>query len=196
MTAMWPWIGFGLFTLLVGFLAFWFGNRRMRALRTTIGRRTAISDEEVVARYFPDGEMTVEVLSFVRQMFATIIGVSSDRLLPDDDLTFFFEELDMVEDFKEWEQKFEIKIDDADAVATKGTLRGIAKLIKDSRPSAFFETLEKSAFVKELEKKFTIPIDDTDLEATRLAVRRAAEVTSVDPLPTDTAGGGSRQASP
>ncbi len=102
--------------------------------------------------------MTLEVLHYVRQWFAREFKVPSDKVLPGDDMAWFFDvaELDMSDEIKEWETRFKIVINQDDAAVRRwSTVRGIATVIKRSVDRhRLADKMKNSPLPAELEKKF------------------------------------------
>jgi hypothetical protein len=103
--------------------------RRGRTYQAELQARAAVSDGELVARFFEDRQMAAVVAVRVRRVFAEQMGYQADRLLPDDDFGFFWAELDAAPLFEALEREFAIVIDPVDAEATPPTIRLVTELV-------------------------------------------------------------------
>jgi hypothetical protein len=104
-------------------------ERRARQFRDELANRQPIDDTDLCRLYF-SADMALEIPGYVRQSLATEMGYSAAKILPDDDLMFFWRDVDLVDVVRDWEGKFGIRITQEDASsAAKCTVRSFAELI-------------------------------------------------------------------
>jgi len=103
--------------------------RRGRKFEAELSVREPLPDAEMVSRYFASDNVAPEVPPMERRIFAKHTEYPAEKLLPDDDLTFFWVELDMVELLKELESEFGITITDALARHTPCTIRAVSRMV-------------------------------------------------------------------
>src|SRR5438105_3762683 len=99
----------------IAVLVWFIGDHREREYLAELATRELVSEEELFCRYFVDGESAPDVPGRVRRVFAQNTGYPEYKILPDDDLTFFWFELDMIPLIRDLEREFGIEITDADA---------------------------------------------------------------------------------
>jgi|SRR5665213_1757834 len=103
--------------------------RRGREYAEELTIRKPLSDAEMIRQYFAADNIDPEVPAQVRRVFAKYTEYSVEKLLPDDDLAFFWAELDMVELIEELESGFGFKITSADLKRTPCTIRAASHLV-------------------------------------------------------------------
>src|SRR6516165_8386764 len=102
----------------------------MRQFEAELKDRESVPDEELVSRYFDERATAANVPGEVRRVFAKHMGYPADKLFPDDDLTFFWAELDMVDLINELESVFEIRFCREELARTPCTIRAVAILVR------------------------------------------------------------------
>ncbi len=132
---MWACVGFAVLAGLVWLLVWRLDPnlRRGREYEAELATREPVSDEELVSRYFATCALDSEVPVRVRRVFAKHMAYPTQKLLPDDDLEFFWAELDMVELVEELESGFGIVITQADTERTPCTIRAVSLLVASKR---------------------------------------------------------------
>lgn len=103
--------------------------RRERAFALEMRSRKPLEDAELVNRYYPTDSSAGAVAVEVRRIFASNTGYATKKLLPDDDLSFFWAEMDALELFLQLESTFQIKISEADAAHTPCTIHAVTQFI-------------------------------------------------------------------
>jgi hypothetical protein len=104
--------------------------RSARRYEADLFSREPIGDRELFRRYFAPGEVADDVPGRVRRVFAKHMSYSADRMQPNDDLTFFWAELDLVDLVRDLDREFGIKIAAADvATLTACTIRAFVMLV-------------------------------------------------------------------
>lgn len=105
-------------------------ERKARKYKAELLVRKCVSDDELYSRFFATRDIPPEVPGQVRRVFAEYMGYPADRMLADDDLSFFWHELDMADLFEELESCFGIEITAADtSLMPSCTIRGAADLV-------------------------------------------------------------------
>ena len=124
-------IGCAALFFILALLVWWLdpNARRERRFTTKLKVREPLSDAAMVSRYFATDDIVPETPGRVRRLFAKQMGYPADKLLPDDDLTFYWYDLDMIELMKELEVDFGIEITDKDAEGTPCTIRDVSLLV-------------------------------------------------------------------
>ncbi len=129
---MWGCVGF-LALLAVGAVLAWLldpNRRREREFTAELATREPVSDEELFARYYAAGEAAADAPGRVRRVFARHMDYPADKLLPDDDLLFFWDELDMIDLIRDLEREFGIEITNTDvATVPSCTIRAVSHLV-------------------------------------------------------------------
>lgn len=105
--------------------------RRWREYKAELAVLQPTSDADLVSGYFAAGEADPNVPADVRRVFAKHTGYPSAKLLPDDDLAFFWAELDMADLINELESSYGIAITDEDAERTPCTIRAVSRLVSE-----------------------------------------------------------------
>ena len=103
--------------------------RRARSFKAKLKDREPLSDAAMVANYFATEGVALETPGGVRRIFAKQMGYPAEKLLPDDDLTFYWYDLDMIEVVREIEAEFGIELTDSDAENTRCTIRDVSLLV-------------------------------------------------------------------
>ncbi len=112
-------------------LLWWFGPalRLFRQFDHELAAREPLPDAEWVARFFTTDDVPPEIPPQVRRAFAEHMDYPAEKLLPDDNFTFFWAELDMVLLLKELESGFGIVISKSDVERTPCTIRAVSLLV-------------------------------------------------------------------
>ena len=131
MHSVWGYIGFAAAVVVVWRLVWWLDPdlRRDRKFETELLARELLTDDGMISRYYASDNVAPEVPAKVRRLFAKYMDYPAEKLLPDDDLTFFWVEQDMVELIKELESEFGITITDTLANQTSCTIRAVSQLV-------------------------------------------------------------------
>lgn len=127
---MWQWVGFA--ALVVVSLLVWWVDPSLRHLRrfaADLKDREPLSDAAMVSGFFAATDIEPEVPAQVRLVFGKHMGYPAEKLRPDDDLEFFWAELDMSGLIKELESVFGITIMASEAAGTPCTIRGVSLLV-------------------------------------------------------------------
>jgi acyl carrier protein len=103
--------------------------RQARRYEAELAARDPISDDGLFRQCFGAGEVAPDVPGQVRRVFAKHMDYPAEKMLPDDDLRFFWADLDMVELIRELEAAFGIEITDEDAERTACTIRAVAQTV-------------------------------------------------------------------
>jgi hypothetical protein len=104
--------------------------RRGRDYAKKLAAREAVTEDELFVRYFDENDVTPDVPGRVRMLFAKHMGYRADKMLPDDDLMFFWYDLDMIELVRDLEREFGIAISDADLEGVSGcNVRAVSRLV-------------------------------------------------------------------
>jgi acyl carrier protein len=119
----------------VSVLAYFFDPnlRAERRYKTQLKERKPVVDEELFEAYFSEKEVARDIPARVRAIMAKHMQYPAERMLPDDDLTFFWYDLDGVVVIQELEEQFGIEITEADAERTVHTIRDISHLVHQLR---------------------------------------------------------------
>jgi len=103
--------------------------QRGREYEEELAIRKPLSDAEMIRQYFAADTIDPEVPVKVRRLFAKYTEYPVEKLLPDDDLGFFWADMDMVELIEELESGFDFKITSADLKRTPCTIRAASQLV-------------------------------------------------------------------
>ena len=143
---MWGYVGFLAIFAVIAVLV-WFLDpnlRRGRVFTVELATREPVSNEELFARHYAPDEITYDVPGRVRRVFARHMDYPAEKLLPDDDLMFFWDELDMIDLIRDLEQEFGIEITKADVeTVTSCTIRAVSHLV--SRKAGPNQSLQQTA---------------------------------------------------
>jgi hypothetical protein len=124
------WIGLPVFAGVGAVLLYLSPNvRDERRYKATMASRNAVDDEELFGRYFGPDEVAANIPGLVRQIIAKEMGYPAEKMLPDDDLMFYWAEVDGIYLIREIEEMFGVEISQADAEQTMMTIRGISGLV-------------------------------------------------------------------
>ena len=104
-------------------------ERQCRKFKRELAAREALSDSEMIFQYFAKDHLASEVPARVRESFAKHTGYPVEKLRPDDDLTFFWYELDLAPLVKELESQFGIKFTSEELERTPCTIRDVSLLV-------------------------------------------------------------------
>lgn len=119
-----------LLTALIKLLAV---DQRYDDFERTLATRIPLADDELFRRFFAVGEAAEDVPLRVRRLFAKHTQYPAEKLLPDDDLAFFWEEMDQGELIDDLEKEFDITISPEEATRNPGTIRALALLVAAKR---------------------------------------------------------------
>ncbi len=111
-------------------------GRAQRCYERQLKEREPVDDTELLESYFSAEVVDPEIPGRVRTILAKHMCYPAEKMLPDDDLTFFWDDLDGIDLMLELEQQFGIKIDDTDAEHTSCTIHDISRLIHRLRSTA------------------------------------------------------------
>ncbi len=111
-------------------------QRRWRAFDAVLKGREPVDDVALVARFFPGEDLPADVPPRVRHVFARLMNYPADKLLPDDDLTFFWATVDGEPLLKSLGEEFGVTFTDKDDVKAVPTIRAVSRLIASKRPAA------------------------------------------------------------
>lgn len=121
-------------TVAAALYAYWNYDARMRRrYEAEFATREQVNDDELFRRFFDSGETAPDVPGEVRRTFAKYMGYPAQKLLPDDDLSFFWAEMDMADLIRELETAFGIEITGEDAANTPCTIRAVTSLVTSKR---------------------------------------------------------------
>jgi acyl carrier protein len=104
-------------------------SRWAREFQRTVSARQPLSDEELASIFSTPETIDPRIPIRVRQMLAKHTGYPVEKLLPDDDLTPFWDELDALDLILDLEETFDIQIDTHEAERTRCTIRAVSELI-------------------------------------------------------------------
>jgi acyl carrier protein len=104
-------------------------QRAERRYNQQLKERGPADDEELLEAYFSPEEVDRDIPGQVRAILAKHMAYPREKMLPDDDLLFFWYDLDAVDLMIEIEERFGIKINDTDAEQTALTIRDISRLV-------------------------------------------------------------------
>jgi acyl carrier protein len=119
-------------------LAFFFEPNlcAQRCYERQLKEREPVDDQELLESYFSTEEIDCDIPGRVRGILAKQMGYTPEKMLPDDDLTFFWDDIDSIGLILELEDQFGIKINDTDAEQSAFTIREISRLVHRLRPAA------------------------------------------------------------
>ena len=104
--------------------------RRGREFTAELATREPVADDDLFGRHFSPAETGPEVPGRVRRVFTRHMGYPAEKLLPDDDLSFFWNEADAVDLIRDLEREFGIEITVADVATLQScTIRAVAHLV-------------------------------------------------------------------
>jgi hypothetical protein len=103
-------------------------ERRRKSFELQLTVREPVNDSEVHQRFF-GSNVPCTVAGSVRRILATHTGYPAAKILPDDDLIFFWRELDLVRVFNDLEEEFNIRITQSDIRRCTCTLRSFVDLV-------------------------------------------------------------------
>jgi hypothetical protein len=128
---MWLYVGLATLAVVIFVLVWWLDPnlRRGRKFAAGLKTRPPLSDAQMISRYLAEDDVPAEVPGRVRRVFAKFMAYPAEKLLPDDDLTFFWVDLDMIGLFQELESGFGITISPAEAERIPCTIRGVSLLV-------------------------------------------------------------------
>jgi hypothetical protein len=109
------------------FVGVWFLDP-LRWYEKKLAARVPLSDDSMI-EYFATGSVAPNIPGKVRDIFAKHMAYPAEKLLPDDDLNVFWNDFDMCDVIREFEETFEVTIVDKDCEGTPCTIRSVAELI-------------------------------------------------------------------
>lgn len=123
-------IAFGGFALLL-----WLhpSERSARRFKALLKNRKPVADDELVRLFYAGQALPPEIPAVVRSIFARHMGYAAEKILPDDDLSFYWNDLDQAELVAAIETRFDIEISDADAETTRCSVRSVSQLVAKLR---------------------------------------------------------------
>jgi acyl carrier protein len=121
--------------IVVLFVLWWLDSAK-RHYKKLLNSRDPVSDEQLVRQYFDADRISPKIPGAVREIFAQHMGYPAEKMLPDDDLTFYWADLDQAELVRDLESQFNIVVSDEDAEATKNTIRSVSNLVSRLRQQA------------------------------------------------------------
>jgi hypothetical protein len=105
--------------------------RRARAYDAELRERPAVSDYELFQSHFGGSGVPHDVPGKVRRFFAKELGYPAEKLLPDDDFMFMFNEIDAGPLIEALEREFRVTFTDDEVARTAPTIRAVCLLITD-----------------------------------------------------------------
>jgi acyl carrier protein len=119
------------FLLVVVILSWVFdpSERPLRQFKSVLAARESLSDSAMMSQYFSPDFAGHDVPGTVRRIIGEQLGFPADKLLPDDDLSGCYPDLDLIELVRELEEEFEVTISDEDAEQTAFTIRSLSELM-------------------------------------------------------------------
>lgn len=104
-------------------------EQRSKYFNKLLASRAPVSDKELYDRFFGD-DMPCDIPASVRRILAHYMDYPADKILPDDDLMFYWRELDLVDVFRDLEDEFSIRISQADLTVSACTVRSFSDLVQ------------------------------------------------------------------
>lgn len=105
--------------------------RRYRRFNRLLSSRDAMSDEELLSTYYNIASMNSTVPCRVRLIVSCVTHYPMEKLLPDDDLTFYWDDYDLNTLINMFETEFGISITAAEFIKTPCTIREMSRLVND-----------------------------------------------------------------
>lgn len=104
--------------------------RKARQYERTLAARDPLSDANLVRWVSLDSPMSHDIPPGVRSAFAKLMEYPAEKIYPDDDFKFFWNELDLAPLIEELKERFQLTItnDDCQSV-TKCTIRSVAEMV-------------------------------------------------------------------
>lgn len=103
--------------------------RRSRSYEKELAVREPTPDGDLFASHFTPGEVAPDVPAFVRRAFAKHMGLPAEKLLPDDDFTYAWAEMDASELIAEIESAFGVTFSSFEVAQTPCTIRAVSSLV-------------------------------------------------------------------
>ena len=107
--------------------------RWRRAYAAEIRRRPPVPDAELFDRFFAGSDVPPDVPARVRRLLAAEAGYPADKVLPDDDFTCHWCELDGRPFLDAVEREFGVRWGADDVARTPATVRGVSRFVTDAR---------------------------------------------------------------
>ena len=117
--------------LAVVILFAWFhpDELKRRKYESSLASREAVTGEQLFQQFFKVNEIASDVPGAVRAIFAKHMSYPAEKMLPDDDFNFFWNEMDMADLVRDVESRFDISISDSDAERCRCTIRSVSLLV-------------------------------------------------------------------
>lgn len=109
------------------------GLRSLRRFEAELAAREPLSDSAMLSEFFATENVSSDVPVRVRQILAEHMEYEAEKLRPDDNLDVYWNDLDMVYVFQEFETTFGIKIANKDLKNVTCTIRSLSQLILDKK---------------------------------------------------------------
>jgi hypothetical protein len=112
--------------------------QREREFMDVLDSRVPLTDVTMVKQYFATDNVDPQLPPAVRRIFAKHMQYPAEKLLPDDDFAFYWEELEAVHMVREIETHFGVTLSYAAVEATPCTIRAMSMLVasKQAGPCA------------------------------------------------------------
>src|SRR4051812_28120633 len=105
--------------------------RRARAYDAELQERPAVSDYTLFRFHFAGTDVSPDMPGKVRGFFAEVLGYPAEKILPDDDFAFMFNELDAGPLVEALEREFGVTFTDDEVARTAPTIRAVCLLITE-----------------------------------------------------------------
>lgn len=105
-------------------------NRAERRFFADLKLRPPVSDHELVTRYF-GSQIPPEIPIRIRRILEEQFGFPVDRLLPDDDFMKLYADLDLSNMASEFENEFDLTLENEELESCNPTLRGLSELVAE-----------------------------------------------------------------
>ena len=101
-----------------------------RRFRKQLDQRSPMLDAELIAMYFSEGKTPAEVVARVRRVFSEQTGLPAEKILPDDDFSFYWDEIDAAPFFESLDTEFDRHFtDDEINLVTSPTVRSVSEWV-------------------------------------------------------------------
>jgi hypothetical protein len=128
---MWQYVAFAVALVVLGALICWLDPtlKRLREFEAELDARAPLPDADLASPSIAEGDVPLDVLARVRQLFAKHMSYPPEKLLPDDDLGWWWAELDLYYLVKDLEREFGITIAPKDTATTPCNIRDFSAMI-------------------------------------------------------------------